>query len=257
MRRTGFTLIELLVALGIVAVLASLLVPALGRARRTAWATQSGANLRQLATANLAYAADRGSYAPADNQRNTRRWSGGLGSDGRTFDPTQGFLAPYLGESRRVTACPLFVDMLQGGDSFENGSGGYGYNSSYIGGRPGGSYTADGLREAARASQVESPATTVMFTTSALARATGVQEYPYAEPPFWDFGGGPTAYRPTPSVHFRFDGQALVVWCDGHLSRESRADRPAGTNPYGGDAAARNLGWFGPDAGNGYWNTAR
>ena len=253
----AFSLVELLVALSVTALLAGLLLSAIGTVKRKSWAAQSSSNLRQLVTANLAYAADRGTYVPADDRRNTRRWCAGRGAGGSTFDPAAGFLSPYLGASRRVTACPLFTEMLGGQESFEEGSGGYGYNSSYVGGRPGGAYGADGARVAARPSQIAAPARTVMFTTSALARASGVQEYPFAEPPFWDFGNGPSAYRPTPSVHFRFQGQAIVAWCDGHISMESRRDRPAGSNPYGGDAEARNLGWFGPDEANGYWNSQR
>ena len=57
-----------------------------------------------------------------------------------------------------------------------------------------------------------------MFATTAYARAGGIQEYPFAEPPFWDFGDGPTGSRPSPTVHFRFDGRAIVGWCDGHVS---------------------------------------
>ena len=93
-----------------------------------------------------------------------------------------------------------------------------------------------------------------MFTTTALAIADGVQEYPLCEPPFWDFGSGPTESRPTPSVHFRANGKALVAWCDGHVSAEPKVARPDGFNPYNGDAETQNLGWFGPDTNNGYWN---
>ena len=90
-----------------------------------------------------------------------------------------------------------------------------------------------------------------------LAMDDGVQEYPYAEPPFWDFGDGPTSFRPSPTVHFRFNGQAIVGWCDGHVSLERKEKRDVGENPYGGDPDAHQLGWFGPDEENGYWNPNR
>ena len=253
----AFTLLELLVVLVIIAILAALLLPALRNARVQSFAIRSGANLRQLVAANIAYATDQGVYAPADDKWNKRRWHGARTSAAVPFDPTLGFLAPYLGKSREITSDPLFTQMLSGQQSFENGTGGYGYNSAYIGGRPGGAWNGDGTRVSARPSQVLHPATTIMFGTSALARADGVQEYAAVEPPFWDYGTGPSGDRPSPSLHFRFAGKAIVGWCDGHISFEAKADRPAGSSPYGGDADAQNLGWFGPDENNGYWNPDR
>ena len=255
--RRAFSLLELLVAVAIVAALAALAVPASRRFKQDALASQSHNNLRQLAIANINYAADHGCYAPADDRWNNRRWHGARTGAGARFDPAKGFLAEYLGKSRSVTACPLFTKMLGGAESFEDGSGGYGYNSSYIGGLPGGSWNPDGTRRSARPAQLLRPATTVMFTTTAYARTGGLQEYPFCEPPFWDFGNGPGGQRPSPSVHFRFRGRALVAWCDGHLSFERPAERPAGTNPHGGSTTDHQLGWFGPDEDNGYWNPRR
>jgi len=57
-QRTAFTMIELLVVVAIIAVLLGVLLPALGQAREQAQITASQANLRQLATAHRAYAAD-------------------------------------------------------------------------------------------------------------------------------------------------------------------------------------------------------
>ena len=256
-RGRGFTLIELLTVIAIIAIIATILLPVLGAAKRRGYAAQSGNNLKQLVAANILYAADNGSYAPADNKANTRRWCAARTSIRAAFDPTQGYLANYLGKSRAVTADPLFTQMLKASQSFEEGAGGYGYNSSYIGGLPGGAWNPDGSRKSAIPAQIERPATTVMFTTTAYARTGGVQEYPFAEPPFWDFGNGPSGSRPSPTVHFRFEGRAIIGWCDGHISMESRENREEGDNPHGGDAEKQNLGWFGTDEDNGYWNPNR
>ena len=253
----AFTLLELLVVIVIIAILAALVLPAFRSARLQSYSIRSSQNLRQLVAANTAYATDQGCYAPADNKQNTRRWHGGRLSASTPFDPAKGYLADYFGKSADLLRCPLFTQILAGQKSFENGTGGYGYNTSYIGGRPGGGYNADGTRVSARPAQIQHPAQTVMVGTSALARADGVQEYAAIEPPFWDYGTGPSGDRPTPSLHFRFAGKAIVAWCDGHISMETRADRPAGSNPYGGDADAAHLGWFGPDEANGYWNPDR
>lgn len=255
--RAAFTLIELLVVVIIIAVLAALLMPVIQEAKQRSFAARSSSNLRQLVLANIAHAADKGFYAPADDRSNNRRWHGARKNAEGKFDPSQGFLAPYLGKSRKVTPDPLFTNMLKGKRSFEEGTGGYGYNAAYIGGRPTWAWNADGTRVSARPAQVERPASTVMFATTAFALDDGVQEYPYAEPPFWDFGDGPTSFRPSPTVHFRFNRQAIVGWCDGHISLETKVKRDVGENPFGGDPDAHNLGWFGPDEENGYWNPNR
>lgn len=57
-RRKGFTLIELLVVIAIIAILAAILFPVFARAREAARRTACLSNIKQLALANLMYAAD-------------------------------------------------------------------------------------------------------------------------------------------------------------------------------------------------------
>ena len=251
-RARGFTLVELLVVIAIVGVLSAILLPVLAGAKLSGQVAASSNNLRELAAANLAYAADHGGvFCPAQEARNLVRWHGARTSANGAFDPTKGYLSPYLGNDGRVKIDPLFHDMITGAQSFENGTGGYGYNEWYVGGTPAAMYQPN------RQADIFRPVQTVMFTTTAYANGSGVQEYPYCEPPYWpDQYGNPAGYRPSPTVHFRFRGQALVAWCDGHVSAEKMQERGDGDNPHGGDADAHHLGWFGPDAGNGFWNPA-
>jgi prepilin-type N-terminal cleavage/methylation domain-containing protein len=70
--RAGFTLVELLVVIGIIAVLISVLLPTLSRARESAKRTQCLSNLRQIAVfLNM--------YANQYNQQVPIGYSGGAG----------------------------------------------------------------------------------------------------------------------------------------------------------------------------------
>ena len=247
----AFTLIELLFAVTILAVLAALILGAVNVARERGDAAQCVSNLRELVTANLSYAAEHeGRYVPAQEPTNTVRWHGTRSGVGGKFDPRTGPLAPYLGHEGRVKLCPALRRVLTDNASFEDGTGGYGYNAAYIGGTPLDPFAPELLAKVAR------PGSTMMFADCAFPRAAGLQEYAYAEPWQWvDYAGRPRGAL-EPSVHFRHVGFANVAWCDGRISAEAPTKLGA-KNSYGGDAVKWGIGWFGEALENGAWNPNR
>ena len=120
-RKKGFTLIELLVVISIIAVLLSILMPALKKAKDKARSVICRSNLKQ-------WALPFGMYAQDNNDKFMRGWEDGPypdGSGGMTWMGKQWMnqLRPYYSNVHNFCLCPMTkipkTDRRTGGSVFE------------------------------------------------------------------------------------------------------------------------------------------
>lgn len=108
-RPHGFTLMELLVVISIISLLISILLPALGAARRSAQNVQCLANLRQVGVVNTSYVNDyKGLMPPASHTLATQ--SAGTSYTGwpATTDYYMGYVDLLPGRYDTIMVCPTY-----------------------------------------------------------------------------------------------------------------------------------------------------
>jgi prepilin-type processing-associated H-X9-DG protein/prepilin-type N-terminal cleavage/methylation domain-containing protein len=222
-KRNAFTLIELLVVIAIIGLLMGLLFPAFNPVRERARAAVCCSNLRQLGMATKLYLADHdGIYFPyfTTTTNGGRLWYFGLetpfnpnGAPGaRSIDLTQGALYPYYQTVHSIEICPSYdYRSPQWRQKFNQITAGYGFNVNLFN-RP---MSAAGNSPArvicfADAAQVNT------FQAPASSAQPMVEEFYYVSP----------TERTT---HFRHNGRANVLFCDGHVDLLPPAPGPLDT----------------------------
>lgn len=147
-KRRAFTLVELLVVIGIIAVLISLLLPALGRVQRQARMTACMSNQRQLVSALTMYCQENKGFFPGGPGTNVY-WDGVLHAslpataswDTNAMNPYScnqdeksgpTFLAKYVSGSKKIPACPSEPEVKDTGSDYTHYRTGYWYPMSLV-----------------------------------------------------------------------------------------------------------------------------
>jgi prepilin-type N-terminal cleavage/methylation domain-containing protein/prepilin-type processing-associated H-X9-DG protein len=186
----GFTLIELLVVIAIVAVLAAILIPVVGEARRKALTVKSVSNVRELSNAALLHASTDNGRLPTTtgSEGSETQWQEVLYPliyDGQEWP---GFEPHATGENLKNTVfyCPL-LDGAGEGEPMRS----YGWNIFLKDG--------EGMAPPLCLINVRTPGKTVMLASA--KNSSGLS-------PMGPQGGNASS---------RYGGQTIVAFIDGHV----------------------------------------
>ncbi|MDB5328832.1 MAG: hypothetical protein JWM57_4401, partial [Phycisphaerales bacterium] len=222
-RKHGFTLVELLVVIGIIALLISILLPTLNRARAEAKRAMCLSNLRTLGQCYLEYLTENKgkgliySYqgaAPSGATGISYFWFASKTSySGSVYvwDINQGYLTKFYKN-------PAFLNCPEASDQFKGFSGGlsqgtvpltsYGYNANIAG-----LATSTRIKNSSETCALMDAMDFANDTTGTMVGTYVVQAPSLTS-------SGVVGFK-SPGFHGRHAGKGSVLWYDGHASSEA------------------------------------
>lgn len=193
----AFTLIELLVVISIIAILASLLLPALGKAKAKTKTIKCANNEKQFGIAFQCYGNDYGDYFPSNSPSNP--------ATGTAYWHTYSFLGPYLSPSKGGNIDTLFPCPSATPDETY-------YTSNWF-------YSMDANLGFKKVFIVTRPSARLLLIDYQIRSF-------YPDVTYFD--GSKT---PGPAYHRHSDGSNLL-FVDGHVGYYKRSDILANVNPF-------------------------
>lgn len=230
-RDSGFTLIELLVVISIIALLLSIMMPALGQVKQKGHAIVCQSNLKQIGLAFMLYASDYNDYAmPACDPITETYWWGQVQTDG--IDHKAGLIWSYIGSDLKkngIYECPaqkFGSYILQGKPPTEPDdqkwiTSTYGYNGYYLTPAMSG-YSQIAHRPWQRLSTIAASDKLIAFADAMLDwDTTGqnpmLQNVPFIDPPYLLSNDGTSWEKNvSPTTSFRHNERTNIFFVDGH-----------------------------------------
>lgn len=258
-RRAAFTLVEVLVSISVIAVLMSVLVPSLGKARSQARSLTCMSRVRQFGLAFHGYAHDHDDYAMPTCTNARTFWWGQLTPQG--VDRTKGLMWPYLAGELRIMGvyeCPAQAYgtyTLQGKPFSEPDdpkwvTSTYGYNGYFLSPARSG-WSGIGFRPWQKVSSIQQADQVFAFADTLLSwdltgKRLNVSNTAMLDPPCL-FDGKAWRKNVSPTTCFRHLDRAVVAFTDGHCAAMASGEPYAHSLAKTGSVGVSNAPHYVPD----------